>query len=361
MLTIDGSQYSGSGTIVRYSVALSALLREPVRVINVRENRAQRGLRTQHVASVLACAAMCGASTEGVYVDSREFAFMPGARVSGGTFDWNIGTAGSTTMLALSVLPVACFADAPVRARIEGGVFQDFAPSPHHLQHLLAPMLRRMNANIDLRVERPGYVPGGAGVIQLTVVPPPNGLTALTLAEAGTVNAVRGIAIASLLAGRRVADRMAVACEAALEKAGLACEIERILDNDARHAGANLSIWGESSTGCRFGAGRAGKLGRTSEAIGEYVARTFLADLRNGATVDRHLADQLVLFAALARGRSTYTVPEVTDHVLSNLWLVRQFGATAAVTDAVVAVDGIARAGCVASAPGNDAIGCGDT
>jgi RNA 3'-terminal phosphate cyclase (ATP) len=341
MMTIDGSQHSGSGTIVRYSVALAALLHEPVRVINVRQNRAQRGLRTQHVASVRACAALCGASTEGVHVDSREFVFSPGPRIFGGTFEWNIGTAGSTTMLALSVLPVACFADAPVNARIEGGVFQDFAPSPHHLQHVVAPVLQRMNANIDLRVERPGYVPGGAGVIRLTVVPPPQGLTGLTLADAGTVDAVRGIAVASLLAGRRVGDRMAAACEAALERAGLASDIERVLDEEARHAGANLSIWGESSTACRFGADRAGKPGRTSEAIGEYVARTFLEDVRTGATVDRHLADQLVLFAALAHGRSTYTVPEVTDHVLSNLWLVRQFGVTASVADTVVAVDGI--------------------
>jgi RNA 3'-terminal phosphate cyclase (ATP) len=176
MVTVDGSQHSGSGTIVRYSVALAALLHEPVRIINVRQNRAQRGLRTQHVASVLACATLCGASTEGVHVESREFTFVPGPRISGGTFEWNIGTAGSTTMLALSVLPVACFADAPVSARIEGGVFQDFAPSPHHLQHVLAPTLRRMNADIDLRVVRPGYVPGGAGVLQLTVVPPPRGI-----------------------------------------------------------------------------------------------------------------------------------------------------------------------------------------
>jgi RNA 3'-terminal phosphate cyclase (ATP) len=343
MLTIDGSQHSGSGTIVRYSVALSALLHEPVRVINVRESRAQQGLRTQHAASVLACAALCDASIEGVHVGSRAFTFTPRARVSGGTFDWNIGTAGSTTMLALSVVPVACFADAPLTARIEGGVFQDFAPSPHHLRHVVAPILRRMNADIDLRVERPGYIPGGAGVIQLTVAPPPHGLKSLVLAEAGSVNTVRGIAMASLLAGRRVGDRMAAACEAEIEKsAGLTCDIERVLDNDARHAGANLSIWAESSTGCRFGADRAGKLGRTSEAIGEYVARSFLTDLRSGATVDRHLADQLVLFAALAHGRSTYTVPEVTDHVLSNLWLVRQFGATASLTDRAIAMDGIA-------------------
>jgi RNA 3'-terminal phosphate cyclase (ATP) len=73
---------------------------------------------------------------------------------------------------------------------------------------------------------------------------------------------------------------------------------------EARHPGANLTIWAESSSGCRFGADRAGSYGRTSEAIGQFVARTFLTDLRSGATVDRHLADQLVLFAAVAHGRS---------------------------------------------------------
>ena len=70
MVTIDGSQHSGSGAIVRYSVVLAALLHQPVRVINVRRNRAQRGLRTQHVASVLTCAALCGASGGRVCADS---------------------------------------------------------------------------------------------------------------------------------------------------------------------------------------------------------------------------------------------------------------------------------------------------
>lgn len=164
MTLIDGSQHSGSGTIVRYAMALGALLREPVRIVNVRHNRAQPGLRTQHVASVTACAALCGGVVEGAHVGSRDVTFRPGSRIRGGSFDWNIGTAGSTTMLALSVMPVACFADAPVSARIEGGVFQDFAPTPDHMQHVLAPLLARMGAAIDISVERAGYVPGGAGV-----------------------------------------------------------------------------------------------------------------------------------------------------------------------------------------------------
>jgi RNA 3'-terminal phosphate cyclase (ATP) len=341
MIIIDGSEHSGSGTIVRYTVALAALLREPVKIVNVRQSRTKPGLRPQHVSSVLACAQLCGARSEGVHVDSREFTFTPGERIAGGTFDWHIGTAGSTTMLALSVLPLACFADAPVRARIEGGVFQDFAPAPHYLQHVLGPLLRRMGAVIDVTVVRPGYVPGGAGTLQLTVTPAKRGLTGVTLVEPGQVHQVRGIALASRLAERRVSERMATTCEAALEAAYLTCRIERVDDSEALHPGANLTIWAESSTGCRFGADRAGAYGRTSEAIGEFVARTFLMDLRSGATVDRHLADQLVLFAALADGHSSYVVPRITDHVLSNVWLVTQFGAKVSVADRAVTVEGI--------------------
>ena len=81
MTTVDGSNESGSGTIVRYTVALAALLGEPVRVINVRHSRTRRGLRPQHLASVLACAELCGASTDGLHVDSREFTFTPGGRI----------------------------------------------------------------------------------------------------------------------------------------------------------------------------------------------------------------------------------------------------------------------------------------
>lgn len=344
MLAVDGGQQSGSGTIVRCAVALAALLSRPVRIFNARKRRRLPGLRPQHVTSVLACAAMCGATTEGVSVDSTEFTFVPGSRISGGTYDWDIGTAGSTTMLAASVLPLACFADQPVRARIEGGVFQDYAPSPHHLQHVLAALLQRMGATVQLDVARPGYVPRGSGVVQLTVTPASRELRALTLVQPGAIRDVRGVALASHLAERHVSDRMASACQAHLTAAGLSSSIERIDDTTAEHAGASLAIWAESSTGCVFGADRAGALGRSSEAIGTFVAKTFVQDLRSGATVDRHVADQIVIFAALAHGTSRYIVPRETEHLTTNLWLIGQFGARGVVERRQVVIDGIGLA-----------------
>ena len=344
MLVVDGAQRSGSGTIVRYAVALAALLGRPIRLVNARKRRQAPGLGPQHVMSIRACAAMCGAATEGLEVDSTEFTFVPGPRIAGGTYDWNIGTAGSTTMLAFSVLPLACFADGAVRARIEGGVFQDFAPSPYHFQHVLAVLLRRMGVVVHMEVTRPGYVPRGAGIIELTVTPAPGKLQSLTLIEPGVVREVRGIALASHLAQRRVSDRMASECQDHLTAAGLTCAIERIDDTTANHAGASLAIWAESTTGGQLGADRAGAIGRSSEAIGAFVAKTFLQDIRSGATVDRHVADQLVLFASLARGTTRYIVPQETEHLATNLWIIEQFGVRGFVEGKRVVVDGLGLA-----------------
>lgn len=340
VVTVDGAQMSGSGTIVRYAVALAALCGKPVRIINARQRRSKPGLRPQHVTGVHACAQLCGATIDGVEVGSGTIDFIPGSEIRGGSFEWNIGTAGSATMLALSVLPVACFASAPVRARITGGLFQDFAPSPFHMQRVLAPLVRSMGADLSLDVTRPGYVPGG-GVIEMTVIPRCAGLDGLVLGAAGQVRDVDGIALASHLAAQRVSERMAATCEAEIRGAGMVCTIDRVDDAAAVHAGACLAIWAKSSTGCRFGADRAGKSGRPSEQIGRFVAGTFLEDVRSGATVDRHLADQLVLFCALARGMSRYIVPRATAHLASNLWLVTQFGAQAAVYEGRVEIHGI--------------------
>jgi RNA 3'-terminal phosphate cyclase (ATP) len=52
VVIIDGAQMSGSGTIVRYAVALAALTGEPVRIVNARQRRREPGLRPQHVTGV---------------------------------------------------------------------------------------------------------------------------------------------------------------------------------------------------------------------------------------------------------------------------------------------------------------------
>jgi RNA 3'-terminal phosphate cyclase (ATP) len=343
-IRIDGARQSGSGTLVRFAVALACVLGRPLELVNARARRPKPGLRPQHVAAVRACAELCDAEITGVDVDSRAFTVRPGARIRGGRYAWDIGTAGSATMLALALLPVAAFAEEPIHARITGGVFQDFAPSPFHLQHVLLPLLAGMGIRAELRLVRAGYVPRGAGVLELSVHPVERTIGPRVLEDPGRPGRVSGIAFASHLAARRVAERMAHACEEALGRAGVAFEIARVDDTEALHPGAGMAIWTETTSGCRLGADRAGALRRSAESIGRFVAQQLLEDLATGATVDRHLADQLVLFAALASGTTRYVVPSVTDHVSAKLWLAEQFGAATRTSGRRVEIQGIGRA-----------------
>src|SRR3990172_1936490 len=194
MLTIDGSQKSGSGTIVRCAVALAALLGEELSLTNIRARRDQPGLRPQHLQAVEAVAHLVGAEMDGARVGSSRLRFRPSGPIRGGMHLWDIGTAGSTTLLAMTLLPVAAFAREPCSFRLQGGLFQDFAPSAYHLQHVLLSLLEQLGLQAQIRIVRPGYVPKGGGIIEMEVQPMDGPLRALSLVHPGKAERVWGAA-----------------------------------------------------------------------------------------------------------------------------------------------------------------------
>jgi RNA 3'-terminal phosphate cyclase (ATP) len=322
MIDIDGAQKSGSGTVVRFAVGLAALLGEELHLTNIRAKREKPGLRPQHLKAIEALRDVCHGSLNGGKVGSREICFKPGGRAKGGDYEWDIGTAGSTTLLVMTLLPAALFATRAMGLKISGGLFQDFAPSAYHMQFVLLPILKRMGITAGLSVIRPGYVPRGGGIIQVNIDPVVGKIKPIRLVEPGSVNRIQGIALASHLEQRKVSERMIRKCRELLESEGYEVQIEAVHDTLAQQRGAALAIYTRTSSGCILGADRAGAPGRTSEAIGEHVARNLIEDLAIGATVDRYLADQLILYAALADGISEYRIPRLTEHVETNLWLV---------------------------------------
>jgi RNA 3'-terminal phosphate cyclase (ATP) len=344
MIEIDGSMHSGSGTVLRYAVALAALRGEPLRIRHIRARRAKPGLRPQHLQAVRACAALCGGNLQGDEVGSREIVFQPGRSLKGGAYRFDIGTAGSATMLAFPLLPLALYARTPSRFSLSGGLFQDFAPSAFHMRDVLFPHLESMGARIRLKVERPGYVPKGGGMLTLEVEPIRLRLAPLLRLEQGKIRQFHGTSLASNLADEKVGERMAAGCRELL--AGSApVKIEVLQDSTALQKGAALFLRADTSTGCILGADQAGKPGRRSETIAEFVVSTLREDLAAGATVDRHMADQLILFAALADGETRYRIPMMTDHVESNLWIVEtMLGARTARDGNIITIIGIGLA-----------------
>ncbi|MBM3118081.1 MAG: RNA 3'-phosphate cyclase [Chloroflexi bacterium] len=321
MIEIDGSVKSGSGTLLRYGISLATLLGEELHMWNIRAGRGKPGLRPQHRQSVLACRNMSHGIVEGAEVGSMEIYYKPGKDIKGGHYKWDIGTGGSTTMLAMTLLPVACFAKEPSTFDISGGLFQDFAPSAYHMKYVLFPTLQKMGINADLEVKRPGYAEQGGGIIKVGAEPVADKIKSIKLLKPGEVKQINGIAICSHLKQNRVSDRMAEECYRTLKQDGYNARIKATYDTTANHEGAALAIWAETDA-YLFGSDRAGKRGRRAENIGSYVANNLIQDIKSGATVDRFLADQLIIYAALADGATEYIVPRITDHVEANLWLV---------------------------------------
>jgi RNA 3'-terminal phosphate cyclase (ATP) len=345
MINVDGGEKSGSGTIVRYAIALASLLGKEIKVENIRAKRDKPGLRAQHVRVIQACQEMCHAAVSNVEVGSKEITYSPRERFKGGEYHWDIGTAGSTTMMAQTLIPLACFAEKTSRFRLEGGLFQDFAPSAYHMKFVLLPLLRGMGIDAELDIIRPGYVPRGAGVIEIEVEPVEE-LKPLVLIEQGRILDTKGIALSSHLRESKVSRRMASECQKALGSRGYKSEIEEIYEESALQAGAALAIYAETSSGSLIGADRAGRPGRSSESIGRYVAQSFIEDVETGAAVDRYVADQLIIYAGLAEGTSKYSVPRITEHVETDLWLIERFlGVKAKISGNVIEVEGIGLKG----------------
>jgi RNA 3'-terminal phosphate cyclase (ATP) len=344
MLHLDGSSFSGSGTIVRFGVALAALAGQALHLTNIRARRDPPGLRPQHLRAVEAVTQLCQGTLAGGTVGSRELRFRPGNLSQSGHFAWDIGTAGSTTMLALALLPVAAFAAGAHTFHLTGGLFQDFAPSVFHLQHALLPLLGRMGLHAEVRILRPGYVPTGNGHIALTVEPAMGMLRPLSMPRRQETLRYWGFALSSHLQQRQVSRRMADACQEVLRRRGLGADIRLLNDDTAPQAGAALALFAEGPDAL-LGADRAGALRRRAEAIGQFVAHALLDDVESGATVDRHLADQLIIFAALAAGTSVLRLPQVTDHVHTNLWLVETLlGARTHLEGQLLRIEGVSYA-----------------
>jgi RNA 3'-terminal phosphate cyclase (ATP) len=189
----------------------------------------------------------------------------------------------------------------------------------------MLPLLESLGCHAEVEIERPGYVPRGQGILQLRVKPVADTFRGLMQDMPAPITRIWGIALSSHLEERSVSERMADSAQEVLHKSGYDAEIERRHDTASLQRGAALALFADLGPQVRLGADQAGALRRSAESIGRHVAGQLLEDLKSGATLDRFAADQIIPFAALAEGESRFTIPAVTDHVLTSAWLAELF------------------------------------
>jgi len=324
MIEIDGSKKSGSGTILRLSIALSAIKLQPLHIFNIRQSRPQPGLKHQHLETVLTAARICTAKVEGATLGSRELWFVPN-KINGGEFDAVIETAGSIPMLLMAVLPICLFANKPVHLHVaKGGTDTIHAPTINYLRNVLLPTLNLMGVRAEINVQKYGYYPKGAGEATMTVEPN-NNLRPIILDRFGEVKSIKGISICTFLAERQVASRQAKAARDYLFERGYTTEIQ--VENDHSNLiqkGSSIALWAQTDTGAIVGSDAIGERQKIAEDVGKEAAKKLFTEILSQPTIDIHLADMLILYMALASGNSVILSRTISEHIESNVWLIEK-------------------------------------
>jgi RNA 3'-terminal phosphate cyclase (ATP) len=332
MLHIDGSYGEGGGQILRTSLSLAAITGRAIRIDRIRAGREKPGLAIQHLTGVRAMAELCGATVTGDRVGSTQLEFIPSHSVQAGQYTFDVaqtlgtGSAGAVTLILQTVLlPLAITADQS-HITLKGGTFVPWSPPASYIEQVYLPILQQMGVQATVATAAWGWYPRGGGELQLEINGHPGGVGSLkgvNLLERGDLQQVRGWAIVTELPAH-IPQRMASRAQNLLAQAGLKAQVLPRRDRGVG-PGAGIFLMAEYAQ-ARAGFGAIGKVGLPAEQVAAIATQELLDFHVTEASVDVHLADQLLLPAALATTPSQYRAAEISTHLVTNAWVIEQFG-----------------------------------
>lgn len=308
----------GGGQILRSALALSSITGKAFVIDRIRAKRPRPGLLRQHFCGVQGAAAICDAKVEGLELGSTRLSYSPG-KIKGGQYHLPIGSAGSTSLVLQTILLPLIVAKVEAEVWIEGGTHNPFSPPFEFLQKCYLPILKRMGADVELKMERAGFYPAGGGSIRC-VIKLTGGLKSLDLCSRGALVDVTAQILACQLP-LHVTSR---------EKAQLLLDLNTSEDK--------VTI---RDVGNDFGSGNIvyvnvehehvtevfsvlGERGKSAEKVAKEAVDEAKDYLKFKGAVGEHLADQLLLPMALAGGGS-FTCTKLSSHFLTNIEVIKMF------------------------------------
>ncbi|GAB4473406.1 MAG: RNA 3'-terminal phosphate cyclase [Anaerolineae bacterium] len=327
MIHIDGSAGEGGGQVLRTALSLSALTGRPVHLTAIRARRRNPGLAPQHLAGVQAAARLCGAEVRGAEIGSQSLHFVPQHAVQPGSYLFDISalsgrpSAGAVTLLLQTILLPLALASGPSDLILRGGTHVAWSPPYHYVEWVLMPALARAGAHGEVALDEWGWYPRGGGQMRVHIAGGAR-LTGVQMAERGDLLQVKGVAAVSSLPAH-IPQRISGRANNLLREAGLPPSVQPLrAGGPSTGAGIFLALIYE---GVAAGFSALGAKGVPSEEVANQAVGPLIAHHAAGHVMDRHLPDQLLPFLALAEGASELRTAAITDHLLTNASVVRQF------------------------------------
>ena len=331
IIEIDGSFGEGGGAIIRLSAAFSILFNQPIRIKNIRANRPNPGLRTQHLLGLKTLAELTNSQLSDCKVGTKEITFLPNKKVKD-NIQVNIGTAASIGLLLQPLLIASLGFKKPEKIELflsGGGTFGKWAPSLNYLQKVTFPLFRNSGLDIKIQIQRHGMYPKGGAKVNCKIYPSTQELKPIDITELGNIDLIQGeIIITNDL--RRPRDNIGAKIRKSIhQKIRTNLKIPTDIKYEwvnSSSSGVGLSLWAKSDSGAIISTGTLlGEKNLSSEKLGSIAANELLKYINNEIPVDNYLSDQLIPLMAYVKKPSRIKVLEITSHTKTNLELIKKF------------------------------------
>ncbi len=316
MIELDGKE--AGGQFVRTAVALSAITGKPVKISNIRGGRPEPGLKVQHIEGITAIGELCNAKIDGLILNSKELTFEP-HELNPKDLEVEISTAGSIGLVLQALLLVTSQLKSPIKIHFKGGAsWGKWAPPVAYIEQVFLPLL---GEKTKIKIIKEGFYPKGGAEVEVETAPWE--AKKIEIVNKSLVQGVYGVSSASLQLQRgKVAERQVDAAGAYIQqKLGKVLDCQCKYDStESRGSGIMLFIKTENGV---IGTDALGAIEKTSEEVGREAAR-YLVDEYFGGPVDRHAADMLLPYMAIA-GEGKITTSEITNHIITNTHVIEKF------------------------------------
>jgi len=316
---IDGAAGEGGGQILRTALALACITAKNLHIENIRAARRNPGLAKQHLSCVEAACQISNAKSHGATQHSKILDFQPGT-LQAGDFNFNVGSAGSTTLVAQTILPALFLAEKSSTITITGGTHNPLAPPFDFIHETFLPAIAAAGLNADCKLLKHGFYPAGGGKITFHIQPRrKQPLQPINLCLAGTKPEINARIYTAKLPPHIAQRQKKLLLESTLKFTNI--EHIEAADSDGPGNCIMIRICNSNRTTVFTAFGIRGKpsLDVVNEAVN--LAKNFLD---SSAVVDRFLADQLLIYMAIAKNGS-YTTNELSNHLLTNIEIIKKF------------------------------------
>ncbi|KAA8734696.1 RNA 3'-terminal phosphate cyclase [Acinetobacter qingfengensis] len=316
-IQIDGSQGEGGGQILRTALALSMIRGQAFELINIRAGRKKPGLMRQHLVCVQASQQISQAYVQGAELHSQRLYFAP-QHVQSGKYQFQIGSAGSTTLVLQTLLPALLLQNQASELTISGGTHNPLAPTADFIEQCFLPALKKLGIDTEFKLNKAGFFPIGAGEIYIKIQPWQH-RNRLNLLDCGALQSIGAFAaVLNLSEKAQIVQR-----ELATLNKRLKLDTQHQFHLNGISQGNTVYVKVECENHTQLFTSL-GEIRKSAEQIANHLAEQVKQYMESSAAVDEYLADQLLLPLALGQG-GEFTAQYISEHTRTQASMIEKF------------------------------------